>query len=319
MVYIDNWDRATGYDDETSLDGVASYLFGRRPKETQILNVNYGVQYAASTKLGQYYKTINGGNMYLDSAIAQFLPVNGICFWDMYGKATHTVADTTQTIVNMTTAQGAKPKKKSYQQWDATYAVDMFGLVTEALKLQYDSSHGLLATQSMKGGKVAASSATPDAATLPDDSSNDPVDGAFDVFDSWKWNNVTMEKPQRWTMDVQQAIHPHMKGSDTYYTGMSEHNPIVTGFTMGAMGTTGFSDLWTDYWAQTKRTLKWKMLKQEDVSKYFEVTASNVLCHGINPVRERGAVMGYTAGFIAENVSIVVTDDLDDDWYTIKT
>lgn len=318
MTFIDSWDRSTGYDDVTSLNGAASFLFGWKPKTSEIMDVNYGIQYSKATKMGQWYPTISGGNMVLDQVNTVFIPVNGILFWDMYGKATHTVADQTQTITNMTTTEGQKPKKKAYQQWDSTYKVDLFGLVTDSIKLKYDTQ-GLIATQSMKGTKLQSSSATPTTTTLPDDAADNPIDGAFDVFHSWSWNSVTLERPDHFSMEAQQELVPHMKGTDSYYVAMSEHNPIFTGFTAGVMGTTGLSDLWADFWAQTQRTLKWKMIKGSDPTKYFEVTASNAICHGINPLRESGGIMGYTAGFHCENVSIVVVDYLDDDWYTIKT
>ena len=324
MVYIDSWERATGYDDETTLDGVACYLFGEKAQKQEVTNVNYKLQMHEAHKMGQFYPTVTAGNRTIDQMISTFYPVNGILFWDMYGKATHTVADTTQTIVNMTTTEGQKSKKKAFQQWDADRAVDLFGLVTSRIKLEYGAQGSLTAQQTFMGCKNAASSATPNAATLPDDSSNNPVTGVFNVFDSWTWNSTPMEKPISFAMEAQQSLTPYMKGGGSYYAEISEHNPVVTGFVAGVSGTTGLgavgdTELWDDMWAGTKRTLTWKMLKGTDVTQNFEVTATNTLCHSLNPIRNSGEPLGWTGIFTCENVSIVVTDSVDDDFYTIKT
>jgi len=321
MVFIDCWDRATGYDDETSLNGAASYLFGYKLRGSEILDVGYNVDLHESTKMGQWYKTNTKGNFRLDNAMARFIPVNGICFWDMYGKATHTVANQTQTITNMTTTEGVKPKKKAFQQsHESVQKVDLFGLVTTRLQLEYSEGNPLVCSQSMIGSKIDfASTATPNTPTFPDDASNNEIDGAFTNFNNWTWNSTTMEKPQRFKMEVQHEMIPYMKGTSSYYNDMSPQNPIRTGFVAAVVGTTGYTDLRDDMIAGTKRTLTWKQQKG-DPTKYFEVTASNTICHSINPVaREPGKPFAYTAVFTCESVSVVVVDYVDDDFYTIKT
>ena len=319
MVHIDCWDRATGYDDETSLNSAASFLFGYKLRNAEILNVGYNIQYHEAAKMGQWYPEVSSGNFTIDNAVATFIPANGIIFWDMYGKATHTIADQKQTVTNMTTTEGQKTKKKAFQQWDATaQKVDLYGLVTNRISLQIARGSPLQATQTMIGCKVSDSSATPNTATLPDDVSNDPVTGAFTNLDSWTWNSNTMEKPSRFQMIAQQELIPYMKGTDSYYVQASEHNPIVTGFTALVVGDTNYSNLKTDYYAGTKRTMTWKMVKPTS-TRYFEVTASNTLCHSIQPIRNPGEPFTYTANFTCENVSIEIQDYLDDDWYTIKT
>jgi len=319
MVYIDSWTRSTGYDDETSMNGVASYLFGARGKTKEILDVNYMKQVHEASKLGQYYNTNSSGNMTLDQILASFYPVNGILFWQMYGKATHTVADQTQTIVNLTTTEGKKTKIKAWSQWDASNAFDLFGLCCNQMKLDYSVGQGLLAQQSFMGCKSAKSSATPTAAVYPDDASNDEIDGVFNVFDSWTWNNNTCEKPMNFAMEAMQPLVPYMKGTGSYYAELSEHSPIVTGFTAACRGDTELANMITDWLAGTKRTLTWKMLKSEDISKYFEVTASNCLIRAITPVRNPAELLGYTVSITSENVSTVVVDYVDDDFYTIAT
>lgn len=321
MVFIDCWDRATGYNDETSLNGVASYLFGYKLKGAEILDVSVNVDINESTKMGQWYKTNSKGNFRLDNAIARYVPVNGIMFWDMYGKATHTVADQKQTVTNMTTTEGQKPKKKAFHQWDASVQkADLFGLVTTRLQLDFAEGNPLVCTQTMMGCKFDfASSATPNTPTLPDDSSNNEVTGAFTNFHSWTWNSTTMEKPKRFKMESQQEMIPYMKGTSTYYVDMSPQNPIRTGFVTAVEGTTGYTDLRDDMLAGTERTLTWKQQKVSS-TKYFEVTASNTLCHSINALaREPGKPFAYTAVFTCESLSVEIQDYLDDDWYTIKT
>lgn len=318
MVYIDCWDRSTGFDDETSLNGATSYLFGLRPQGQEVLNGDVGFQYSQPKKLGQWYTTPSGGNYPVNNLTATFIPVNGVPFWHMYGKCTHTVADTTQTITSMTTTEGKKTTIKAFQQWDSNSKLDYFGLLTNSLNLSYDEK-GLVVNQGMMGCKVAKSSATPTTPVLPDDSSNNEVTSPFNVFDSWTWNSNTMERPKGFNMQAKQNVTGYMKSFGAYYNELTEHMPIFTGFSAGVVGDTNFSNLWDDYWSKTTRTLTWKMLKANDVTKLFEVTASDCLCHLVTPIRKGGEILGYTANFISGNVSIVVTDNVDDDFYTIKT
>jgi len=318
MVYQDSWERSTGFDDETSLDGVPSYLFGLLPQTNQILTTGLGFTYTQAKKAGLWHTTPTGGNMFLDSVKTNFIPVNGIMFWHMYGKATHTVANQTQTITSMTTTEGRKTTIKAFQQWDGDTKVDLYGLMSTGLSLQFNDS-GLVAQQSYMGCKPEKSTATPTAPILPDDASDDEITGEFNVFDSWEWNSTPMERPQSFSMDVKQAISGHIKGGDGHYSELSEHAQIYTSFTVGVMGNTNYSNLWTDHWNKTTRTLTWKMLKGSDVSKYYEVTASDCLCYMLSPIRKQGEVLAYTANFLSGNVSVVVVDFVDDDFYTIKT
>jgi len=293
----------------TSLNGVASYKPGSSIGASQYYKASISHVPITYTKLGQFYTEVSAGNTYIDQVIGKFGLVNGIPFFSHYGKVTHTLADTTQTIVPMTTTQGRKPRYKLCIGAGAMKE-NLYGIMWNDLALEYKPASPVICTQIGVGCKYELSTATPTAAIYPSS-----VGTNFDTFVSCTWNSVAIGAlSEGWSFRSRYDTTPRTERGQTWYEDHNEGNEMKGTFMFPFTGEE--TNFFTDYLAMTPRTFTLKMQKGSDATRYFEFTCTNALAN-INLYDEEDQYGGGVATVTVGATSIVCSDAVDDDFYTI--
>ena len=293
---------------ETSVNGVPTYYFGKPIARNPVLDMNFEVSVAQAKKLGNWYPTNAAGSYPLDKIMASYIPVNGIMFFATLGKATHTVANTTQTITNMTTTEGRKPRYKLLEKIGTGIKHEAFGGLWHDLTLRYEGRE-LFATQMGKAQKHTNSSSVPSATTFPSDVSTPFLNHSY-----FKWNSSAIDTLMC-EFKIAQVVNAH-EGSSGYYDEISESDAMIATWSLGFSGEQ--STLFTDYMARTARQIDWKMTKRS-ITEYFTITCANSICTNIKYIKEKNEIAGGVATFLSENCSVVVKDDVADTFYTVPS
>lgn len=305
-TYQDSFVQASSITDESAIGGAASYLWGILKDRTPTMKPMYTTQIQRIDEAGEWTPVLHAGNHPLDQIQFYFRPVNGIPFYALYGKATHTVANTTQTIVPMTTTEGRKPRYKGLEQID-TQVNQINGIMFTDGTLTYEKGD-LYWKMSGKGTSLLTSQST-STASYPSSK-----EATFNLFKEITWNGTAILTPMGITMQVTQRPIVHLN-SEGVYDLIDETNPIYTGFTMIFAGIE--SALTSDYYNQTARTLTWTMAQPNDPTKTFVITATNCYIQNLDYKQFIGEYTIGTAVITAGSISIVITDNVNDSFYEV--
>jgi hypothetical protein len=309
---VEGFKQATAPGDVDSLESQALFSWGLRKGVEYITDMVNTVNCQQIEAGNQWYPTNVAGNAPADKVTVSFHPTNGIPFYALYGKATHTTADTKQTITNLDS--GRKPRYKCAETLGALSPHVVHGVVFHDGSFRWEKGGFLSLNMTGKGQKwekVAYALSTP---TMPTHASNSYPSDAFTVQDYFSWNSSNLVSSIMTEMKVSQTLATSM-GSSGYYDAISDSSPIFTLFNI--IYRTAESGVWDDFHAHTKRTLVWKMSKSASSTHYFTVTAANSLIVNCIPIKNFGEVIGFSAQILCENPTIVCQDYVDDDRFAI--
>lgn len=307
-IYLEGWEPSTGPGDTSAVSGETLYRFGLRNNRALTLKEEVDHDIQTINKLGQWYHDLSVGNNPAESVIAHFIPVNGIPFYHMLGKATQATKDQKYTITNMDLTTARKPRYNTVKQVDSEIPDVTWANVCHDLSVRYEGGN-VVCTQVSRAEQAEPEDITPETPVFPDagDEANDHEGSAFNVQKYFKWDGDEIDA----TMVEFRATHntsPSM-GSTGQYEAISEAHNIGAAFTVMFAGTN--TALKTDFKAQAAaKEARWYCQKANNSDHYFEVVASGY-CKALKSQELSGDVVFTTASFILGQVTVTSQDFID--------
>jgi len=320
-TFSDMIEQSLGPTDESTLVGQTTYKWlQKKPPGDEWLDASLMVEVGQQEKVALTYPTLSTGNYPADRVVNNGLLINGMPFFAMYGKATHTTANTKQTVTNFTTTEGRKPRYHNAQKIGSLDAHVIYSVLYHDLTLDWTLGSPVLCELVGKGYKHETTSGT-----MPTPSYPGSVSSVFDYCEHFKWGADASETAVSGVKGVQLRASQGVVavlGDDGYYVTISEFAPIFTVMTVAFTGED--SGIWDDAHGLTQRSLLWKMGKSSAESgntHYFEVDSNGAtaICNQLVPVKQTGNVILWNAVFTLQNPSIVIQDYVNDTFYTIPS
>lgn len=316
---IDAFEQATSESDVSTLSGQSIYLFGRyNASRERLLKLDYRAA-LNKTKVGnQSYPSISAGTYALDSwETSEFPVVNGMANYWMYGKAAHTVEDTTHTVTNFVPATNyVKPRIKIAKQLGTANLLVGHGCLVTKLNYNWVAGEFLHAQMSGIGCKFECPDYTLETPTYPGSKSNpysfsyckygtDASEVAFAV-DAINIAIAYMEEPRG------------VMGDDGYYEMVEgENGPVLTLVTLAVREEK--AELFDNAFASTAKSLLCQWINKDGYTITLDSNGNTSYFHGVTAVADRGEILGYTANFTLQNPNWINNDHLVDEFYTIPT
>jgi hypothetical protein len=319
MVLVDSFIQATSESDETSVDSVQAYLFGKIPdSKEQPVHTPINTTIKKIEKLGQFYKSYEVQSNLANDIQIPFYLVNGLPFYWVMGKATHTTPDTKQTIGIFDVTNAIKPRLSCIQGLDTSTPSNhvIYGSMIHNLTLHHEPGKFTSCILQAMGCKHELSTDTPTTPIYPSSKS-----GLFDVFNHLKWGADGSEATLSSVLTVdlgiaQSGVSGYEQGAG-YYENLTHLNPIEAHINFTLYGTN--NTILADAIAGTKRSLLFKISDSSDLNRYIELDSNGAtaIVESIVEIRKIDEIIAYNIGVLLENPVITVQDYLDDDFYSI--
>lgn len=320
-TYVEGRKCQTSPSATTSLDSADIYLYGKRVSDTRILSIGLGVEGIQLEDSSKSYITTVAGNKILSKVSARFHPTNGIPTWLQNGKATHTTADTKQTITSWDVGT-SKPTDSIYVKKGSLYPFIGYGVIYTDNLLTWRPKEGWIQEITGLGRKNEIANITANTPTMPTHASNTNPSDIFNVLSYFNWNSEAASIVDY--VEIRQAHRtmPPSVHDDGYYNDISETQGILSTVSMVCHGIGGANDaIHTDYHAKTKRTLTLKGAKSTNSDHWFTFSSgtNEALCIQCDDMWSVGNVVYWTNTFLMDQATWVYQDYVDDDHYTIPS
>lgn len=321
MVLTDSFIQATAEDDVTSIAAVQAYLFGLIPDSLEPpLHIPFNVNLEKNSKEGQYYHDINAQNYPANSIQAMFLLVNGLPFYWLMGKATHTITDQKQTISVFDITNAIKPRLKCINQLDESTPGNhvVHGTLFHTLTLHHEPGS---ITSIVLEGIGCKQEFVSDAPTTPVFPSS--VKGLFDVFNYLKWGSDGSEAELDAVLSVDFGIAQvdvaGFEQGQGYYENITHLKPLEFHINFTLLNTnTAFL---TTTFSRTAKSLLFKISDSTNQNRYIEIDSNGetAIVESIVPIKNINKTIAYNVAVVLKNPIITVQDYVDDAFYEIPT
>jgi len=318
-TYVDAFEQALTETDESTLVGQSIYKFGTPIQDRNPgIDAPFAMDVNESEKMGLTYSELSAGNYPMDNVRVVTNLINGVGIYGMYGKATHTVANTTQTVTNFTTTEKVKPRYTCVEKIGSLYPHVIHGVLFHDMELSMIPGEVMIQTLTGKGCKHHIPDWELQTPTYPSSLSS-----PYNILDysNCKWGADGSETAFNNIVSVNiHATHKKVTsytGDDGYYLHNDEWSPIKTVVALGLKKEE--QSLMSDAYAGTLRSLTLKFMNGLGYSITFDSAGNTALCHGLASVKKLGEIIGYNALFTVQNPTWTITDHVADTFYAIPT
>lgn len=255
---------------------------------------------------GQYFPNLSTGTNPASKLSAKFVPVNGLPFYWMLGKA----VDSGGNVTTITPMDGTAAKQR-LSWWSETETIDKYvdGVVIGTLDLAYEMNRlGMNLTGMGLTHGLAASE--PDTKTYPSN-----ISSIYDVWNDGEWNSSDIQI-LRCNARFTQKLTGFPAAAGDVNGQISEFSTILSAWNVQMTATSGAS-LEADFRAGTARNFYSKWIKGKDSDKYIAIT-QNCLIKQLIPTRIFGNATLYSAVLVGASPSVAVKDGVAISFYGLS-